>query len=145
MVQSLCRGGGGAPGALAIAALLAVPVFAGSVLLALVRGDPGALLQLVLVRLPVATFFAFASVTLVARLLALVDALSVSIMQGGIGALGAWNAQLTSANVGQDFLSALTCLLITFSALVTYIELLVRDSAVSIVVAFIPLIAVATL
>lgn len=138
-------GSPGTPGTMAIAMVLAVPLFTAAVLVLLMRGDAVGLLKLAVVRLPAAVLAGFAALFLIARLLDLVDLLSGWVMQGGTQSLSQWNNQLTHTNLGQDFLVVLTCLVIVLATLLCYVELFVRDAAMYIVIAFIPLIAVATL
>jgi hypothetical protein len=133
------------PGAVVIAAWLMVPIVIASVLVSVIRGDPGGIARLLLVRLPVAILLTYLATWLVALLLELTDLASGWVLNGGVSGLQQWSSQIQSQGIGSDFLSVVACLALIVATLLGYLELMARDAVLYIVVAFVPLIAAASL
>jgi hypothetical protein len=145
--QSVYWGGGssGNPGAVVIAAWLALLVVTGSLLSGVIRGDVGGMVRLVVLRLPVAIFLTAIAVWMVGELLTLTDVASGWVTSGSLNSLQTWTTSLQSSNTGYDFLTVIASLILILATLLGYLELLARSAALYIVVAFIPLIALASL
>jgi hypothetical protein len=135
----------GPPGSVVIAAWLMVLVVIASVMSAVIRGDIPGMIRLLFVRLPVAIFVTFIAIWLVSELLALTNLATSWEVVGGMHGLATWSLDLTTANLGTDFLTVLASLVLIVATLLCYLELLARDAAVYIVAAFVPLIALASL
>ena len=135
----------GPPGSVVIAAWLMVLVVIASVMSGVIRGDIPGMIRLLFVRLPVAIFVTFIAIWLVSELLALTNLATNWEVVGGMHGLATWSLQLSTANLGTDFLTVLASLVLIAATLVCYLELLARDAAVYIVAAFLPLIALASL
>jgi hypothetical protein len=135
----------GPPGSVVIAAWLMVLVVLASVMSGVIRGDIPGMIRLLLVRLPIAIFVTFIAIWLVSELLALTNLATSWEVVGGMHGLATWSLDLTTANLGTDFLTVLASLVLIAATLLCYLELLARDAAVYIVAAFIPLIALASL
>ena len=135
----------GPPGSVVIAAWLMVLVVIASVMSGVIRGDIPGMIRLLLVRLPVAIFVTFIAIWLVSELLALTNLATSWEVVGGMHGLATWSLDLTTANLGTDFLTVLASLVLIVATLLCYLELLARDAAVYIVAAFLPLIALASL
>ena len=133
------------PGAVVIAAWLMLPIVIASVLACVIRSDPGGIARLLLVRLPVAILLTFLATGLVALLLELTDLASGWVLNGGVSGLQQWSGQIQSQGIGSDFLSVVACLALIVATLLGYVELMARDAVLYIVVAFVPLIAAASL
>jgi len=110
-----------------------------------IRGDIPGMIRLLLVRLPIAIFVTFIAIWLVSALLDLTNLATSWEVVGGLHGLASWSLDLTTANLGTDFLTVLASLVLIAATLLCYLELLARDAAVYIVAAFIPLIALASL
>ena len=145
--QSVYWGGGssGGPGAVVIAAWLALLVVTGSLLSGVIRGDIGGMVRLVALRLPVAILLTAIAVWMVGELLTLTDVASGWVTSGSLNSLQTWTTSLRSSNTGYDFLTVIASLILILATLLGYLELLARSAALYIVVAFIPLIALASL
>ena len=145
--QSVYWGGGssGNPGAVVIAAWLALLVVTGSLLSGVIRGDIGGMVRLVAVRLPVAILLTAIAVWMVGELLTLTDVASGWVTSGSLNSLQTWTTSLQNSNNGYDFLTVIASLILILATLLGYLELLARSAALYIVVAFIPLIALASL
>lgn len=145
--QSVYWGGGssGNPGAVVIAAWLALLVVTGSLLSGVIRGDVGGMVRLVALRLPVAIFLTAIAVWMVGELLTLTDVASGWVTSGSLNSLQTWTTSLQNSNTGYDFLTVIASLILILATLLGYLELLARSAALYIVVAFIPLIALASL
>jgi hypothetical protein len=135
----------GPPGSVVIAAWLMVLVVIASVMSGVIRGDIPGMIRLLLVRLPIAIFVTFIAIWLVSALLDLTNLATSWEVVGGLHGLASWSLDLTTANLGTDFLTVLASLVLIAATLLCYLELLARDAAVYIVAAFIPLIALASL
>jgi hypothetical protein len=135
----------GPPGSVVIAAWLMVLVVIASVMSGVIRGDIAGMIRLLFVRLPVAIFVTFIAIWLVSELLALTNLATSWEVVGGMHGLATWSLDLTTANLGTDFLTVLASLVLIVATLLCYLELLARDAAVYIVAAFLPLIALASL
>jgi hypothetical protein len=135
----------GPPGSVVIAAWLMVLVVLASVMSGVIRGDIPGMIRLLLVRLPIAIFVTFIAIWLVSALLDLTNLATSWEVVGGLHGLASWSLDLTTANLGTDFLTVLASLVLIAATLLCYLELLARDAAVYIVAAFIPLIALASL
>jgi hypothetical protein len=135
----------GPPGSVVIAAWLMVLVVIASVMSGVIRGDIQGVVRLLLVRLPVAIFATFIAIWLVSGLLALTNLATDWEVIGGMHNLTVWSLQITTSNLGTDFLTVLASLVLIAATIVCYLELLARDAAVYIVAAFVPLIALASL
>jgi hypothetical protein len=135
----------GPPGSVVIAAWLMLLVVIASVMSGVIRGDIPGMIRLLFVRLPVAIFVTFIAIWLVSELLALTNLATSWEVVGGMHGLATWSLQLSTANLGTDFLTVLASLVLIAATLICYLELLARDAAVYIVAAFIPLIALASL
>ena len=138
-------GSTGPPGSVVIAAWLMVLVVLASVMSGVIRGDIPGMIRLLVVRLPVAIFVTFIAIWLVSGLLDLTNLATSWEVGGGLHGLAAWSLDVSTANLGTDFLTVLASLILIAATLVCYLELLARDAAVYIVAAFIPLIALASL
>jgi len=138
-------GSTGPPGSVVIAAWLMVLVVLASVILGVIRGDIPGMIRLLLVRLPIAIFVTFIAIWLVSGLLDLTNLATSWEVGGGLHGLAAWSLDVSTANLGTDFLTVLAALILIAATLVCYLELLARDAAVYIAAAFIPLIALASL
>jgi hypothetical protein len=138
-------GSTGPPGSVVIAAWLMVLVVLASVMSGVIRGDIPGMIRLLVVRLPVAIFVTFIAIWLVSELLALTNLATSWEVVGGLHGLASWSLQISTANLGTDFLTVLASLVLIAATLFCYLELLARDAAVYIVAAFIPLIALASL
>ncbi|MGP8159927.1 MAG: hypothetical protein ACLQGJ_01715 [Candidatus Dormibacteria bacterium] len=135
----------GPPGSVVIAAWLMLLVVIASVMSGVIRGDIPGMIRLLFVRLPVAIFVTFIAIWLVSELLALTNLATSWEVIGGMHGLATWSLDLTTANLGTDFLTVLASLVLIAATLLCYLELLARDAAVYIVAAFVPLIALASL
>ena len=135
----------GPPGSVVIAAWLMVLVVIASVMSGVIRGDIPGMIRLLFVRLPVAIFVTFIAIWLVSEALALTNLATSWEVVGGMHGLATWSLDLTTANLGTDFLTVLASLVLIVATLLCYLELLARDAAVYIVAAFLPLIALASL
>jgi hypothetical protein len=135
----------GPPGSVVIAAWLMLLVVIASVMSGVIRGDIPGMIRLLFVRLPVAIFVTFIAIWLVSELLALTNLATSWEVVGGMHGLATWSLQVSTANLGTDFLTVLASLVLIVATLLCYLELLARDAAVYIVAAFIPLIALASL
>jgi len=133
------------PGAVVIAAWLVLPIVIAAVLACVIRSDPGGIVRLLLVRLPLAILLTFVAAGLVALLLELTDLASGWVLDGGASGLQQWSSQMQSQGIGSDFLSVVACLALIVATLLGYVELMARDALLYIVVAFVPLIAAASL
>ena len=134
----------GPPGSVVIAAWLMLLVVIASVMSGVIRGDIPGMIRLLFVRLPVAIFVTFIAIWLVSGLLDLTNLATSWEVGGGMYGLTTWSLNLTTANLGTDFLTVLASLVLIVATLLCYLELLARDAAVYIVAAFIPLIALAS-
>ena len=139
------KAGSKMPGAVVIAAWLMLPIIIASVLVCVIRSDPGGIARLLLVRLPVAILLTFVATGLVALLLELTDLASGWVLNGGVSGLQQWSSQIQSQGIGTDFLSVVACLALIVATLLGYVELMARDAVLYVVVAFVPLIAAASL
>ena len=139
------QAGSAAPGAVVIAAWICLLVVTASLLVGVIRGDVSGMVRLVALRLPVAILLTSIAAWLVTQLLSLTDVASGWVLQGGIDSLKQWTDNLQSSAGGHDFLTVIACLILILASLLGYLELLARDAAIYIVVAFVPLIAVASL
>ena len=138
-------GSTGPPGSVVIAAWLMVLVVLASVMSGVIRGDIPGMIRLLVVRLPVAIFVTFIAIWLVSGLLDLTNLATSWETGGGLHGLAAWSLDVSTANLGTDFLTVLASLVLIVATLLCYLELLARDAAVYIVAAFLPLIALASL
>ena len=137
---------GGHIGAMDLAIWLAIPILLGAVVYHLLAGDVGGLLRTVFVRLPFAAVVSFAAIAWVTVLLSLADGLTQAIVaNGGLQPFADWANGLTPDNLGQDFLIVVVCLVMIFATLLAYIELVIRAGMIYIMVAFVPIVAIATL
>lgn len=131
---------------LALAATVLLPVVLLGVLQAVYRQQPGLLLRIGLVHLPLALLLAAVAVQLVRLGLSAVDAMCSALSPAGGGdvshALANLAAQLVSEG-GDPALPAFVLLLggilVVFGAFALWVELLVRSAAVYLAVLFLPL------
>jgi hypothetical protein len=135
----------GQPGALAIAGLLAVPLVVMTIIAGVVRGDIGSTLKTVLVRLPLIVVLCFTFIAVLQRGFAVIDALSGWVVGGTVADFQTWTSKFDPSNVGADFAVVIICIVIIVTTLIAYIELFVRSAMIYLVVAFVPIISVATL
>ena len=135
----------GQPGALAIAEMLAVPLLVMTIVAGVVRGDIAGSMKTVLVRLPLIVVLCFAFITVLQRAFDVVDALSGWVVGGTVADFQTWTARFDPSNVGADFAVVVVCIVIIVTTLIAYIELFVRTAMIYLVVAFVPIISIATL
>lgn len=135
----------GQPGALAIAEMLAVPLLVMTIVAGVLRGDIGGAMKTVLVRLPLIVVLCFAFITVLQHVFDLVDGLSGWVVGGTVADFQAWTAKFDPSNVGADFAVVVVSLVIIVTTLIAYIELFVRSAMIYLVVAFVPIISIATL
>lgn len=133
------------PGALTIAELLAVPLLVMTIIAGVLRGDITGAVKTVLVRLPLVVILCFGFIVALQRAFDLVDALSTWVVGGTVGDFQTWANRFDPSNVGADFAVVIICIVIIVATLIAYIELFVRSALIYLVVAFVPLISVATL
>lgn len=135
----------GQPGALVIAELLAVPLLVLTVIAGIVRGDIGGALKTVLIRLPLIVVLCFGFIVVLQRVFVVVDALSGWVVGGTITDFQNWSNKYDPSNAEADFAVVIVAIVIIISTIIAYIELFVRTAMLYLVIAFVPLIAVATL
>lgn len=133
------------PGALTIAELLALPLLVMTVIAGVLRGDIGGAVKTVLVRLPLVVILCFAFIVVLQRVFDLVDALSTWVVGGATTDFQTWASRFDPSNVPADFAVVIICIVIIVATLIAYIELFVRSAMIYLVVAFVPIISVATL
>ncbi|MBJ7595989.1 MAG: hypothetical protein JF886_14245 [Candidatus Dormibacteraeota bacterium] len=133
------------PGALTIAELLALPLLVMTVIAGVLRGDIGGAVKTVLVRLPLVVILCFAFIVVLQRVFDLVDALSTWVVGGTTTDFQTWASRFDPSNVPADFAVVVICIVIIVATLIAYIELFVRSAMIYLVVAFVPIISVATL
>ena len=133
----------------AIAATLALPLAALSIIQAILRQDIGRLLRSMLVNLPAALLLTAIAVKLVQLSLALVDALSSTVARGAGASATRFLAGMIASLEGSAvsgghpmapaFVVFLAALFVGLAAFVLWIELVVRTAAIYVAVLFLPI------
>ena len=135
----------GQPGALEIAELIAVPLLVLTILAGVLRGDIGGALKTVFVRLPLVIVLCFLVLAVLSRVFDVVDVLSGWIAGTSVSDFQQWTSKFNPDSIAGDFVVVVVSLVIIIASLLAYIELFVRSAVLYLVVAFLPIIAMATL
>lgn len=131
----------------AVATLVVLPMLLAAVVSAIIRRDPGRLLRTVGAHLPLAVLGSFVAVELTHTGLALTDQLCARVAPGtttsGAVATVMHASQEMSVSFGPGaggFVSALALMVVAFGAMLIWLELLIRTSAIYIAVLFLPVV-----
>jgi type IV secretion system protein TrbL len=131
-----------------LAAIVVVPLLCVSIIQAIWHQSPSALIRTALVHLPLALLLGAVAVQLVQLALAATNSLSAMVSSTSSGDIGTTLSSLASALAGQAsgsgvavpvFVTLLGALFVSFGALLLWVELLVRASAVYVATLFFPL------
>ena len=131
-----------------LAAIVVVPLLLVSIIQAIYRQSASALVRAALVHLPLALLLGAVAVQLVQLGLAATDALSAAVSSTASSDIGASLSGLASGLAGQasggnagipTFVTLLGALFVSLGALLLWVELLVRASAVYVATLFFPL------
>jgi TrbL/VirB6 plasmid conjugal transfer protein len=131
-----------------VAMLLVVPMLLAAVISAVMRRDPGRLMRTVGAHLPLAVLGSFVAIELTQIGMAVTDELCTRVTPGDGTTEGAVAAVLratqhVSVSFGPaagGFVSLLAMLLVSFGAMLIWLELLVRTSAIYVAVLFLPVV-----
>ncbi|MGH9047062.1 MAG: hypothetical protein ACRDVW_07085, partial [Acidimicrobiales bacterium] len=136
-----------------LAAIVVLPLLLVSIVQAIYHQSASALIRMALVHLPLALLLGAVAVQLVQLALSATDVLSSAVASTSSGGVGAALSGLSSTLANQvaagdpsvpTFVALLIALLVSFGALLLWVELLVRSAAVYVATLFFPL-ALATL
>jgi hypothetical protein len=134
-----------------ILGIVALPLLLATAIQALIQQRPSLLLRAALVQLPLAMVFAGAAVELASMALSITDQLSGALSSTSPGAVQNLMESIASVIVHADsssgsaapaFIGLLGALVVALAALVLWVELVIRTSAIYVAVAFLPLVLV---